>query len=199
MNFNLQSAANWAQLVSLVVAVVALFFQIQSMRSSSSGLGNLKKSWVRVLPSYILVAALAFFVATAIPKEARSVQVDLPNNINSPLGNPDVTISRVKFTYPNEILLEGTYTNLPERSNLFTYVFATNNRFYIEKIRNFDNGTWETVDDVDIGSPERHGGKYELGLLAADLQKCPELQNQDGLIALPSCAVRLNWVKVIRF
>lgn len=199
MNFNLQSASNWAQLVSLVVAVVALFFQIQSTRSSGSKLGNLKTSWVRALSSYILVAALAFFVASFIPKEARSVQVDLPNNVNIPPENPGVTISSVKFTYPNEMLLEGTYTNLPERSHLFTYVFATNNRFYIGKIRNFNNGTWRTVDNVGIGSPERYGGTYEFGLLAADPQKCPELQNQDGLIALPSCAAKLNWVTVIRF
>lgn len=199
MTFDLQSAANWAQLASLVVAAIALILQIQSTRSTAVGANVTSTNWAQRLPSYILFAALAFFAGTLIPHESRTVQVDLPNNLISNSGNSIIGVSSVKFIYPNEVIMEGTHKDLPSGKSIWAYLLATNDKYYIEKIRMFDNGTWRTADDVDIGSANRFGGAYEFGLLLADAQNCPELQDQDGLVALPSCATKLDWVTITRF
>jgi hypothetical protein len=154
------------------------------------------KVWIYIA-SAITLLFLGFLLGMATTeldsKKSFEVNVTRAANLFSTLT--PITITSLQFIPPHMLPIQGTYKDIPENSEIWVYVQANDNQFYITETRKEDEKTW-TSSLARLGDGGKFGKTYKVGLLLGDSRNCKELRNKKGLIALPACATKFGEITI---
>ena len=136
-------------------------------------------------------------VVSAREWQQRSISVAVPIQ-QTYNGSADIQSNYFKYSPPASISLKGTFSGISDREDIWIYVLAADQRYYLRPtIKKENDNTWISVGTLDIGDKNKFGGEYTVGILLAEKGKCIET-NKAGISVLPSCATIVKEASVQR-
>jgi hypothetical protein len=120
----------------------------------------------------------------------------IPEKVRLSDDVPDIHIGSVTLQAPHVLQLGGTSNKIPTDKDIWFYVLATDNWYYLKDVRIGIDNTW-TSERIPIGDINNAGGKYTLGVFLYPKSdpksdpKCPPLVNGTRVKQLPACAAEV--------